>query len=263
MNEEVPLAGGNVNPLVVRNNETVRRAQHPCSSTTHSLLLHLLAQGFAGCPRFLGVDNQEREMLSYLPGEVGFMPYLWQGEDALVAAARLLRVYHDATVDFVPPPQACWQFVYPDAARHEVICHNDFAPYNLVCSDGTPYAVIDFDMAGPGPRLRDVAYAAYWFVPLTFHSDLRELALADVRSGSRRLHLFCAAYGIEATLELLDMVEEVLRFLGDWLETRAKMGDTGCQKMITEGHLTHWRAEWQAFQQHRSLIEPTLPCTRS
>ena len=237
MDEEVPLAGGNINPAVVRVGDTVRRAQHPCSSTIHCLLLHLQAQGFAGCPRFLGVDEQEREMLSYLPGEVGFMSYLWQGDNALTAAARLLRAYHDAAAEFVPPPQACWQFVYPDVTRHEVICHNDFAPYNLVCSDGKSYAVIDFDMAGPGPRLRDAAYAAYWFVPLTFHSNLRGLALADVQAGSHRLHLFCAAYGIEATPGLLDMVEEVLRFLGDWLEVRAQTGDAGCQKMIAEGHL--------------------------
>ena len=31
--------------------------------------------------------------------------------------------------------------------------------------------LIDFDLAGPGPRLRDIAYAAYWLTPLSFYSD--------------------------------------------------------------------------------------------
>jgi thiamine kinase-like enzyme len=33
-----------------------------------------------------------------------------------------------------------------------VICHNDFAPYNLVFTDWRPHAIIDFDTAGPRPR---------------------------------------------------------------------------------------------------------------
>jgi len=32
---------------------------------------------------------------------------------------------------------------------------------------GMPVALIDFDTAHPGPRIWDVAYAAYRFVPLT------------------------------------------------------------------------------------------------
>jgi aminoglycoside phosphotransferase (APT) family kinase protein len=74
-----------------------------------------------------------------------------------------------------------WLNEYPDPERHEVICHNDFAPYNFVYSAGIPYAVIDFDLAGPGPRLKDLAYALYWMVPLSFNSgDQVDFAEADV-----------------------------------------------------------------------------------
>jgi aminoglycoside phosphotransferase (APT) family kinase protein len=47
-----------------------------------------------------------------------------------------------------------------DLARgHEVVCHNDPSPCNYVLHDGRPAALIDFDHAAPGDRLRDVAYA--------------------------------------------------------------------------------------------------------
>ena len=36
----------------------------------HDLLFHLERKNFGGTPRFLGVDDQNREILSFLPGEV-------------------------------------------------------------------------------------------------------------------------------------------------------------------------------------------------
>ena len=49
----------------------------------------------------------------------------------------------------------------------EVVCHNDFAPYNVVFDDGGPVGVIDWETAAPGARVWDVAYAAYRWVPLS------------------------------------------------------------------------------------------------
>ena len=101
MNEdaETPLAGGRVTQGVVRIGETVRRPITGDRSLQHDLLTHLERRGFAGAPRFLGLDAQGREILSFVPGAVpdDLGPY----DDAqIAAAARLLRGYHDATVDF-------------------------------------------------------------------------------------------------------------------------------------------------------------------
>lgn len=145
---EEPLAGGNLTP-VVRVGTTVRRAQGAWSPAVHALLQHLERVGFAGAPRFLGVDSQCRETLSFLPGAVGFSPDLWRDE-ALLAAAQLLRHYHDATRSFQPPSDAHWQMVYPDPSQHEVFCHNDLAPYNLVFVEGLPTGIIDFDLQSCG-----------------------------------------------------------------------------------------------------------------
>src|SRR5215211_2112417 len=107
-------------------------------------------------------------MLTYIAGEVGAypLPALMWSDEALTDAVRLLRRLHDATLGYSAPEGDEWQLAYPDPTRHEVICHNDAAPYNTVFVDGRPRALIDFDTAGPGPRIWDVAYAAYTFVPL-------------------------------------------------------------------------------------------------
>lgn len=256
---EISLAGGNVNGPVVRVGGTVRRALTPASPTIHRLLRHLEAKGFSASPRFLGIDEQQREILSFLEGETGIPPAIWQGDDPLIAAARLLRAYHDATLDFVPPEAPVWAYAYPDPTRHEVICHNDFAPYNFVYSAGIPTGVIDFDLAGPGPRLRDVAYAAYWLVPLSFHSaDQKAFAQADLQQGSRRLRLFCATYGIAAGDGLLEMIGEVLAFLGDAQAMRGIVGEAAAARLKAEGHLAHWQGEALAFEGVRGWIEANL-----
>ena len=66
---EVPLPGGVANRgRVVRIGDTVRRPLRAASPATHALLRHLEKVGFDGAPRLLGVDEQGREVLGYIPG---------------------------------------------------------------------------------------------------------------------------------------------------------------------------------------------------
>jgi len=257
--EEIPLTGGNVNPNVVRIGNTVHRSTTVISPTVHQLLLHLEEKGFEGCPRFLGIDDQQREILSFLDGETGIHSYIWQGDEPVIATAKLLRSYHDSTLDFAKSASMAWGITYPDPSRHEVICHNDFAPYNFIYRSQSPYAIIDFDLVGPGPRLRDVAYASYWLTPLSFNS-VNQLAFteADIQNGSRRLHLFCETYGINVNEELFDMVYEVLSFMGNKKQIEKVLGLEATLKLETEGHLAHWQREAQSFLENRSRLEANL-----
>lgn len=256
---EIALDGGNVNTGVVRVGDTVRRRMSPSSPTVHRLLLHLEEKGFEGSPRFLGTDDEKREILSYFSGDVGVRPCIWRGDDALVAAAALLRRYHDATEDFSAKASDEWTFTHPDRRRHEVICHNDFAPYNFVFRACVPYAVIDFDVAGPGPRHRDVAYAAYWMAPLAFSApEMKPYTEADVANGSRRLKKFCSQYGIPADRALLDMVMEVLVDMGDEVRVRTGLGAQTADRLRLGGHFGHWRREAAAFALNRAKIERAL-----
>ena len=106
---EITLEGGLANHgQVVRVGDTVRRPQRPTSPATHALLRHLADVGFAGAPRFLGIDEQGREVLSYVAGTAVTPPYpAWALTDAaLVSVADLLRDYHRAVSGFDPSPHA-------------------------------------------------------------------------------------------------------------------------------------------------------------
>lgn len=172
---EIPLAGGQINS-VVRVGDTVRRATTRDMSLQHALFAHLAAKGFAGAPRFLGHDEQGREMLTFMRGDV-FYDKDDFSDAQLVAAARLLRAYHDATSDF--PPVI--------AAGAEVMCHNDWTPANTTCTDDLPSGLIDFDTARPGTRLWDLAYSTWMWLGLAEPVWTPE----DQR---RRLALFVTAY---------------------------------------------------------------------
>ncbi len=113
--------------------------------------------GFAGAPRFLGVDAHDREILSYIPGSPVLPPYPdWAlSEDALVSVAQLLHAYHRAVADFDPAGYT-WPTRPPPLAG-ELISHNDPNLDNIIFRDGRAVALIDFDLASPGSRLWDVA----------------------------------------------------------------------------------------------------------
>lgn len=256
---ETPLSGGNVNDSVVRAGNTVRRHTGPQSPTIHRLLRHLETRGFSASPRFLGHDDKGREVLSFVEGEPGVPAQVFLTEGALTAAATLLRTYHDASADLAFTDADQWAYRFPDHGRWEVICHNDFAPYNLVFVDGRPAGIIDFDLAGPGPRLRDVAHLAYWMVPLSFHSEeLKAAALKDLDNGSHRLKRFCKTYGVACDEALLTMVADVLRHMGDEVAMLAMIGAPATERLKREGHLDHWRRELGAFEQRRYQLQANL-----
>lgn len=136
MSKEEVLKGGNVNHIV-RMANTVRRPIGYWSPNVHELLKHLEKQGYEGAPKFLGIDDSGREILTFISGEVAgnnypnLEPYMWTDE-TLVGLAHLIRRFHDVTTVFRPNMEDRWQLSYADDAEHEVICHNDAALYNVV-----------------------------------------------------------------------------------------------------------------------------------
>ncbi|UYO96162.1 aminoglycoside phosphotransferase family protein [Microbacterium sp. M28] len=208
--EQIPLTGGNMN-AVVRVGDEVRRPTGPWTPNVHALLDALESAGIDHVPRVIGVTEDGHERLSFVAGDVGHYPlpsWLWR-EEILQDAGRLLRRIHDATGDLAER-RTGWQL--PAREPVEVICHNDFAPYNFVFDRERLVGVIDFDTASPGPRLWDLAYLAYRLIPYVEDADAPAEILA---AESRRRELLMAAYGSSAS------AEELWRMMADRLDALA------------------------------------------
>lgn len=147
----------------VRVGDTVEREAGSWTPTIHRLLRHLHDRGVSWVPRPLATIGvpPAREVLSLLPGTVPRYPMpAWVWSDAvLIDAGRRMAAVHRAVRDF-DRAGSSWQL--PAYAPAEVICHNDFAPYNVVFdAQHGIVGVIDWDTASPGPRAWDLAYLAY------------------------------------------------------------------------------------------------------
>jgi Ser/Thr protein kinase RdoA (MazF antagonist) len=242
---EVALPRGDVTEGVVRVGDTVRRPRQEQSAFVAAYLDHLRRQGFAGAPRFLGVDDRGRDVLDFVPGDVpGAPPEPWACTDAVVAeVGRLLRRLHDASEGWVPPPELDWfnrhrmpTDLPPDLAAlpaPDLVAHGDVTPQNVVFRDGLPVALIDFDMARPLPRLLDVLSTAMWWVPLQAPED-RAPAQRDVAVPAR-LTLFLDAYGGVDRGALLDVADLAWRRSWHAMRHNARTLGGGWARMWEEG----------------------------
>ena len=158
---EEPLAGGFGNlGEVVRVGDTVRRPARQSSAAVRALLLHLEACGFDGAPRYLDIDDQGRDVLTFVDGRRPAPAVPRVGDDRRgrwTRWAELLRRFHEATATFDASAVAGLgaRLGGPGAAV-PVICHNDGFPENVVFRDGRAVALIDFDMAAPGRPFWDL-----------------------------------------------------------------------------------------------------------
>jgi hypothetical protein len=148
---EVPLTGGH-RPGVVRVGDTVRRPLQPGSERIHRLLTHFERRGFDGVPRFLGIDDRQREILSFIEGFAPPHNGFELSEEGVRAGARLVRRVHDLT--------AGTEF----AAGSEVACHPNLSQPNFVFRDMIPVAIIDWDGTRPGGRRDNFAEFLWAFV---------------------------------------------------------------------------------------------------
>ena len=242
---EEELGGGGLTP-VIRVGETVRRTTGPWTSAVHALLEHFASVGFDGAPRVEGFDDEGREVLEYVAGEIrdGY------DDEELVSIGELTRRLHDATMIFQPPEDAAWQRLVGTPQAAEVICHNDLSPSNLVWSDARPRAFVDWDLAAPGPRSWDVAYALYRFVPFYSDDDCERLGI-PIRARRPRLEAFCGAYGVDVTPVLLDDVERRIRALYDSARVWGEAGVPGWSDVWRATGGEQWLRSLRFVQEHR------------
>lgn len=251
MEAEERLTGGNMS-VVARVGETVRRESGFWTKQVQSLLAHLREKGLHEVPIPLGFDEKGRETLSFIPGQVGHdpLPENFRSDEILISAAKLLRRFHDATVDVALLWGSGWQA--PAREPAEVICHGDFAPYNCVFQQGKLVGVIDFDHAHPGPRNWDLAYALYRFAPLMAPDNPD--CYGTLADQFRRARLFCDAYGLENRSQIASQVTARVDSMAAFLRDGAIKGDARLLSNIAEGHLAIYETDALYLQS----IEPEL-----
>ena len=238
------LPGGFVN-RVVQVGDTVRRDPGDRADFVHELLRYFESRGWTGAPRLLGVDEQGREILTFIDGYVAWRSptYLVDSIESLTAVAHLVRRFHDLTAGT------------PLAGEQGVVCHNDLSPKNTVYRDDgegmRPIAFLDWDIAAPGARIHDVAHMCWQYLDLG-------PGVQDLATTSNRLRLMCDAYGL---VDRSQIVEAVLWWQDRcWrgIESGAETGDAAMKALRDSGAARSVHAAYDWVLAHRAEIEAFL-----
>lgn len=244
------ILGGNVNQAIEKKENKIYRNSN-WNNNIHEFLQFLETKHFAGVPRFLGIDENNREILSYLPGYVpgnsfpNCQEFVWNRQN-LILTAQFMRKFHDISSEFLK--QTNWEQGPFQKCDYEVICHNDAAPYNFVYEDKKMTGLIDFDVAYPGMRLWDIAYTLYTTIPLSSYQPELDGTVrfyegkdADIRK--ERIQIFFRSYGMEIPVDLFSWVIRRLEELCNFIQQEAQAGNAAFKEMVNNGEITYYQNE--------------------
>lgn len=240
---------------------TVYRKLKENSETVQRLLVHLKNEAFSKAPEFLGNDG-EFEVLSFVKGEC-FEPedYPFTNDrkhqlEIVKASAKLLKEFHDCTTSFEVRDDDKWWITYKGNLPKEVICHNDFATYNVTFVEGLPYGIIDFDTCTPAPRIWDIAYAVYRFIPLgktVYDAELRaERKYNEEDKGFRKIALktFFESYGMKMPEDFCEIIKQRLYAMVEVIDEEVQNGNEAFLQMVEEGHKDFYLNEIKFIDEH-------------
>jgi hypothetical protein len=231
---EQPLEGGIANAgRVVRDGPHVLRPSSPHSGSVHAFLRAVGEAGFEGAPTPVGIDEDGRERLVFIEGEVPVPPYPhWSQSDiALASIARLLRGLHDAARGF-DPQGLTWNDALADPAGGTLVCHNDVELANVVFRDGVAVALLDFEFAAPGRPVYDLAHLARLCVPIDDELDQARLGWRPADRPAR-LRLVADAYGLDRAgrAQLLSTMDDAIARIEAAVRRSVDAGDPNAVEM--------------------------------
>jgi hypothetical protein len=235
--EEEQLTGGVANAgAVTRIGKHVLRPSTPHSPSIHRFLSSLRTAGFDGASEPLGIDEDGRERLVFLEGDVPLVPYpAWaQADGALASIATLMRRLHEASRSF-DPAGSTWSHEMADPAGGPIVCHNDVCLENVVFRKGVAVGLLDFDFAAPGRPVYDVAQMARMCVPVDDDINATRLGWEP---GDRpgRLRLVADTYGVDGAErpELLEILADSIARGGEFMRRRIEAVDQNFIRMWNE-----------------------------
>jgi len=230
---------------------TVRRPTGPWTPAVHELLGWLAREGLGGVPRVEGVDDDGREIVSYIEGRRVPIDDEVVLDSVLAEAGAWLRDYHDLVEEFRPEGPRVWrQAGEVELAPDEIICHNDPGAYNWIIQSGHFVAMIDWDLAGPGRPIDDLAFLCWTGVPL-----YRETPVDDV---ARRIELVADAYGEWGPLTLLNAVAPRMTAATERIAAGVDRGDPGMLNLASRGEPGRTRDRVAAFLERLPAIRAAL-----
>ncbi|WP_328868927.1 phosphotransferase [Streptomyces sp. NBC_00287] len=246
------LTGGSANAgAVFRRGGLVDRPAPPNARALHTHLLALRKHGFNAAPTPIGLTDDGREQLTFIPGTVALPPFPdWALTDtALASVGRLLRQFHDASAAVGVEAGVEWQADLADPAGGTVVCHNDVCPDNVVFRDGRAAALIDFDFAAPGRPVWDLAMAARYWVPMLDPESAAALYPAALDAPTR-LRTLADAYGLppRERAELPGVIEQATETCRAFVGRRVADGDPVYQRMLAE------RGGWQRWDRIQAWL---------
>lgn len=246
---------------VVRVGDTVRRPMGPHSELVHHVLVQLEEADVDCVPRFLGIDEQGREILSYIDGEVAGRPWPdWVADpERGVAVARLLRRLDDALVALGLPDHTAVRS-WPSGAPEPVgpvasfLGHRDVTPENTVFRDGRAVALLDFDLLSPSSRVDEVANLLQWWAGWVAPED-RDPVFVGVDPGERG-RLLVDTYGLSDEDREWVVPVSISAAQQSWhaMKSRAEQLGGGWRRMWDEGvgERIKRREQWLVAE-HESL----------
>ncbi len=256
------LGGGIANAgQVVRRGGHVLRPSTPHSPTIHRFLGDLRATGFPGASLPIGIEEDGRERLVYIEGDVPIPPFpAWSRSDgALASVARLIYAFHGAS-GRVGLLRGNWNRELADPDGGPIICHNDVCLENVVFQNGEAVGLIDFDFAAPGRPCHDLAAFARMCVPLDDDLSAERLGW-DPADRPARLRLVAATYGLDVRgrLELLDHLDRSMHGGGAFVQRRVEAGDLNFTRMLDEmGGMERYERRLRWWQRSRAAFVDVL-----
>ncbi len=269
--EESPLAtwgSGTQTSRARRHGDTVLRESGPWSATVLALLRHFESIGFQGAPWPVGSGfaPDGRESVTFLPGSSPH-PHGWREDEAVEGVGRLLRAAHDAAASFVVPPNAVWRpwFGRSLPGDSPVTGHCDVGPWNIVADNGQPYALIDWEFAGPVDAEWELAQAAWLNAQLHDDDTAERLGLPSAVKRAAQVRLILDGYGLSANRRV-DFVEKMIAYAVHEAKAEAVAFDVGPEStaaVSSTGYPVLWAVTWRVrsaswMLEHRTLLDKAV-----
>lgn len=226
----------------------VHRPVGPWTPAVHALLGHLADRGLGGVPRVVAT-TASTETLTFLPGRTLDPGVDTAADDVLAQAAAWLRRFHDIVRGWDPGPQT-WRQTDAALTAGQVICHNDPGTYNWVTDADGFAGLIDWDQAGPGDPLHDVAFLCWTGVPLVVPQPPAEVA--------RRLRIVAESYGQIAPAAILEAAAARMELSVQRIAAGIERGDPGMLALRAHGEPDRTRGAVQEFLARRDAIRSAL-----